>query len=759
LQCDALPGSPRVLAFRGEEGLGRCFEYDVCFGLREEDSQSVTPDSVLGQAAALVLGADGEPVQISGHVADLELLEDAPSPMLRLRLVPALWLLRRSAHNRVFVEESIPDIIKKVLEGAGIPGGSFELRLNGTYAKRDHVCQYQESDLDFVERWMQREGIYYFFDHGDGSKLVICDSPSHHAPCREEPVAYHPVMSADESSGQNFSVFQASLRALPKEVGEADYNYLTPDAAIDATEAVAPELGARVRRWAENEADQGGAARVAKLRAELEKSRRRRHLAIGRELSVHAGFTFGLDRHPVGELNRDYLAVRVVRLGQIAERHGRMVSFFRPEESADLGRELVRAEVEAIASNVQYRPPRVTPWPLAGGLELGVIDGPSDSEYAQIDEHGRYLVKLMMDENPSPAGRASTRIRMIQPHGGKQEGWHLPLRKGTEVLVAFIGGDPDRPVITGAVPNALTPSPVTRANNTQNVLQTGGRSRVEIEDRDGQQYIDVSTPPEKTFLHLGAHAGLGDHNVVMSTSGDGLIHTGTNRDITIDGDQNEDVQGDLTESYHANQTTHVAAAFQETIDSGSDQTLHAGSTQTITGGLTQTIDGGEQRKVSGGATETVNGSRTQTIHGGTTETVSAAQTQTITGGAVISTGSTYTVKADGGITLTTDGPMTMMATSYWLMNAAGGQTNMDNHWWEIADEDKKTFNFLFRPNAVNINIMAYGAAAIGARIDKVNKKFEAAGLVMQNRGFSTRNGVLTKSVFGATFLAGFVTFL
>lgn len=758
LKCDAVQGKPRVRAVRGTEELGRCFDFEVVFTLEDDGALSVDPKSVLGEPAALTIGDYS--AQIDGRVAALELLEDVPVAVFRMRIVPALWFLGRSAHNRVFVDQSAPDIIKKVLEEAGIASNAFELRLGRSYAKREHVCQYQESDLDFIERWMQREGIYYFFDHGEsGSKLVICDSPGHHKPIRADAIAYHPSTDIDESAGEHFRSFRALLRALPKEVVQADYNYLTPDTKISETHDVAKELNAQVRRWGDNELDGGGAKEIAKTDAERELSRRNVYLAKGRAFAVHAGFTFNLARHPSDDFNREYLAVRVIYRGQHVEQHDRIVSFFSPEEIAELGREVLQLEVEAIGHDVQFRPARRTPWPRVAGLELGLVDGPADSEYTQLDEHGRYLVKLMMDENPSPAGKASTRIRMIQPHGGSQEGFHFPLRKGTEVLIAFIGGDPDRPVIAGAIPNAHTPSPVTSANGTQNVVQTGGLTRIEMEDNDGGQYVDISTPPENTYLHLGAHAGLGDHNIVLSTDGDGLIHTGGNRDITIGGDQNEDVKGNVTESYHADQSTHVAAAFKETIDAGATQTVHAGVTQKISGGLTQTIDGGETRTVSGGVTETVNGSRTQTITGSSTESISASQTQTIAGGATITTPATYTVKADGSITIQTPAVMNMMAGS-WTMNAAGGQKNLDSFATFFASLEKKNFDVLFQPNDVNLTVSAINIGIIGTRRDSiVAAKRELAGIVLQNQGFKCENGIQRKFQVGASIMAGFLMLL
>src|SRR5512132_2931841 len=122
---------------------------------------------------------------------------------------------------------------------------------------------------------------------------------------------------------------------------------------------------------------------------------------------------------------------------------------------------------------------------------------------------------------------------MLQPHGGDIEGWHFPLRKGTEVIFTFLGGDPDRPVIAGVVPNLHTPSPVTRANHTTNVIQTGGRNRFELEDRAGHERITLKTPYANTMLRMGAPNDT--HNFIFRTDGSGVIHTGTDLDVNVGG--------------------------------------------------------------------------------------------------------------------------------------------------------------------------------------------------------------------------------
>jgi type VI secretion system secreted protein VgrG len=186
-------------------------------------------------------------------------------------------------------------------------------------------------------------------------------------------------------------------------------------------------------------------------------------------------------------------------------------------------------EVQAISADVQFRPARRAAWPRIYGYENGQVEGAGASDYAQIDDQGRYLVKMRFDEGNGHGARSSTWVRMMQPHGGGVEGFHFPLRKHTEVVVSFLGGDPDRPVISGVVPNALTPSPVTSGNHTKNVIQTGGRNRLELEDLAGQQRITLSTPYSNTYLRMGSPND--DHEAIIHTDDNALLHADVNYDV------------------------------------------------------------------------------------------------------------------------------------------------------------------------------------------------------------------------------------
>src|SRR5262249_44428402 len=155
-------------------------------------------------------------------------IEELAHCTYRLRLVPELWFLRHSVHSRVFVDLSVPDVIRRTLLGAGLPPQRFELHLTASSAEREHVCQYDQSVLDFVQGWRERGGLYYFFDYAQDGKLVVVDGGARHPRLREESVAYRPVSGSSERAGEDLRVFREALKALPGEIVTSDYNYSTP---------------------------------------------------------------------------------------------------------------------------------------------------------------------------------------------------------------------------------------------------------------------------------------------------------------------------------------------------------------------------------------------------------------------------------------------------------------------------------------------------------------------------------------------------
>ncbi|MCA9298208.1 MAG: hypothetical protein KDA28_04030, partial [Phycisphaerales bacterium] len=188
--------------------------------------------------------------------------------------------------------------------------------------------------------------------------------------------------------------------------------------------------------------------------------------------TLSAGARLTITGHPI----LDSIELLLVRV----EHHGRFLAY----GTASGADESYRAVFEAIPAAVPYRPPRVTPKPKIVGVVSGITEADPgvSTERAWIDEHGRYLVRMLFDTAAPGERKASLPIRMAQAHSGPGYGVHFPLRPGVEVLIAFIGGDPDRPVIVGSVPNALTPTPVVDRDATMHRIRTWSGVLVEIDD-------------------------------------------------------------------------------------------------------------------------------------------------------------------------------------------------------------------------------------------------------------------------------------
>ena len=301
------------------------------------------------------------------------------------------------------------------------------------------------------------------------------------------------------------------------------------------------------------------------MRAEEVRCRARGFAGRGDVRALTAGATFTLEDHPRRDWNVSYLVVAATH---------------RAAQSLDVGPAKRDDEpdyantFEAIPADVVFRPARTTPWPRIAGPINAVVDASGGGEYAEIDDHGRYRVQLPFDLSGKGGGKASRPLRMSQPYAGADMGMHFPLHKGTEVLVAHIDGDPDRPLIAAAVPNPETASPVTSQNQTQCAVRTGGGNFFVIEDTKGSQQIALSSPHAGTSLTMGANDG--------SKEGVALA-TGANLHEKIGGDENKQVDGSVAHLVNGNQSLVVAGNLDEKVSGTKSATTIGTSNETTIG--------------------------------------------------------------------------------------------------------------------------------------------------------------------------------
>lgn len=413
----------------------------------------------------------------------------------RASLVPRLARLGITQRTRIFMDKTVPQIVEEVLKESGSSPGDYEFRTGSReYSKREYVAQFQESDLNFVSRLLEHEGIFYYFLQGDdGEKVVFGDSISAHEPILgEATLAYRPpgttgaawaAKGGEWLDSETVTNLSCKLNLLPGAVVLNDYNHRTPSVGLKAeASAVATGFGL-FYEYGDHYQTASEGKTLAQVRAEEIRCREEQYPGAGTCKSMRAGATFDLSDHYRSDFNRKYLIVDVKHRAEqpVTEGSGTISGSYQNE-------------FVAIPSDIPFRPERRTPKPRIAGLVNARIDAAGDGQYAEIDEEGRYKVSFPFDLSGKGSGTASRWVRMAQPYSGAGMGMHFPLHKGTEVAVAFVNGDPDRPIIVGSVPNAETGSPVKGGNSSQCVIHTGGGNKIVIEDSAGGERVVMSSP-------------------------------------------------------------------------------------------------------------------------------------------------------------------------------------------------------------------------------------------------------------------------
>lgn len=418
----------------------------------------------------------------------------------RLTLVPRLSRLSLNVRSAVYLDKTVPEIIEEVLKANGMTSSDYEIQTARSYVKREFCVQYLESDLDFVSRLAEHEGIFYFFTWASGEsceKVVFADSPSAYVPILgSTTIPFRADRGKESGWFDKEYIRKVSFRheIRPKEVILNDYNYRTPSTSLQVTASAAASGSGSVYSYGDHYKDTSEGKTLAQIRAEEWTCREKAWLGESDARAFRAGSVFTMSGHYREDFNVEYLLTEVTHRAEQA-----LIFGHRGSPNANYSNEFT-----CIPSSWTFRPRRVTPLPKVAGTLNGKIDAAGDGQYAEIDAQGRYKVTLPFDLSGRSGGTASRYLRMAQPYAGAGMGMHFPLHKGTEVVIAFANGDPDRPYIAGAIPNPETAGPVAGANQTQCKVHTGGGNKISMEDLDGSQSLIMYCPTGGTRVRLGA---------------------------------------------------------------------------------------------------------------------------------------------------------------------------------------------------------------------------------------------------------------
>jgi type VI secretion system secreted protein VgrG len=462
----------QIFEVTGRESLGRLFE--IAISVVTTAPGGLDLSAVEGATATLVFQVEQKVVRrIHGMIAVIDdFLDTQPETRsYRLLLVPRANRLTLVRTQEIFMDLSTPDIIKKKLELVGLGADDVEFRLSGTYLPREFVVQYQESDLAFVSRLAEHEGITFFFDHESGvDKMVFTDRNDGFRPL----VGHENIPFRARGDRRDIYRVESTTRVVPKAHVVHDYNYRLP--LIDPTgNSDAPSgFGGGIVEYGAHCKTPEEALQLAKVRAEETESKHRVFTLESDLAWIASAGRFTLEGHPkLGDT--DFLITEVTHAGRFP------VTIFGGHQEIPYTNTF-----HALEASIPYRPARITPKPRIHGVVNGVIaheiEG-TESLFARLDEHGRYLVRLMFDTSQTGDRQVvSRRIRMAQPHSGANYGHHFPLKPGTEVLIGFIDGDPDRPIILHTAPNPITPSPVASNSAPAHRIKTATGILIEMKD-------------------------------------------------------------------------------------------------------------------------------------------------------------------------------------------------------------------------------------------------------------------------------------
>lgn len=432
------------------EAVSELFELTLDVAVRADES--LADRAYPGASITVVLERDGLEVRrthgLVTRVRDrLEDTGDHRSYEIWVR--PRAFQLSLVETQEVHLDKTLPEVIAHKLELHGFGADDLEMRLVGDYPKREIVVQYGESDLAFVRRLAEHVGISFFFEHGEkGDKWVFTDHAHGFGTVEGAESAHY----RSRGGAIDLHSLEVTTDLLPGTFFVQDYNYRAP--LLDPTgeyalDGDAPggivEYGAHVKTPEE-------AAWLAKIRAEERLARKVLYDAESTLAHVTAGKVITVLDHPRLDGATRLLVTEVV--------HRASFPWFGEAGPTEAS---YRNAFRAIPADVVHRPRRATPKPRMPSVVTGVVQAGPNGEVggiAKLTDDGRYTVQLHFDTAAHGQQKSSHPMRLSQPFAGYGNGMHFPLLPGTEVVVAFANGDPDRPVIVGALPNPVSPAPV-----------------------------------------------------------------------------------------------------------------------------------------------------------------------------------------------------------------------------------------------------------------------------------------------------------
>jgi type VI secretion system secreted protein VgrG len=559
--------------FTGTEAISRLFHFSM--ELLSENS-SIAFDSILGRSATItVKTADGGERHFNGVVNRfVQRSSDKTLSAYTAEMVPTLWLLTRSADCRVFQNQTAVDIIKKIFSERGVKDVKYNL--TKTYPTREYCVQYRETDFNFVSRLMEHHGIFYYFEHTkDTHTVVLGDASSEHKPVPgASKVRFQRTQGAAETQVDVVTDWTTEQEIRSTKQALTDFNFQTPRVSLavsrDPVHASPGGQKFEVYDYPGEYDKKDLGEQIVRLRTEEDEAERivARGASTCRQFS--SGYKFDMTEYPRGDVNKSYVLTAVAHSATdpsyVTGPEGETPSYsntFTCQPAATV-----------------FRPGRLTPRPSIHGLQTAIAVGKSGEELF-VDKFGRIKVQFHWDRLGKHDENSSCWIRVAQSWAGKRWGFVFLPRIGQEVLVEFLEGDPDQPLIMGAVYNGDNnppydlPSEQTKSTVKSNSSKGGGGfNELRFEDKKdseqvylhGQKDLDIIIEKDRRELIKGKRHQIVKGEKVTSVDGEHHLKVGSNQVAEIGGSASEKVS----------QSIYIKGGTSVVIEAGIDITIKGG---------------------------------------------------------------------------------------------------------------------------------------------------------------------------------------
>lgn len=581
----------------GQEAISALFEFNLELLSERHD---IDPLQILGKSVTIKIEQEnGNWRYFNGHVSRFGQFGHINEHFRYLATIrPWLWFLTRAANCRIFQNQSIPDIVKQVLKDHGFD--DIDQKLNETYKPREYCVQYRETDFNFVNRLLEEAGIYYYFSHEDGKHiLVLIDAINLHPTVADyENIPYINQANMTEHSRKDHIYEWGGAHEIQLGAYElTDYDFEKPKANLLAKSIqdnghthASYSFFDYPGRYTEIDAGE----HYVKQRIEEHHIRFERCEGKCNARGLAVGYLFNLQDFPRTDQNREYVVLEA--------NYQLSLDDYLSGDSGNNGK-FFDCGFTVQDTKRPYRPERRTPKPLVHGSQTAVVTGPSGQEIF-TDKYGRVKVQFHWDRFGTKDQNSSCWVRVSHPWAGKNWGMIAIPRIGHEVVVDFLEGDPDQPIITGSVYNAdMMPPFELPTNATQTGIRTrsskGGSAancnELRFEDKKGS---------EQVYLHA-------EKNQDIEVENDETHWVGHDRSKTIDHDETTHVKHDRTETVDNNETITIgvnrteSVGSNETISIGANRTESVGANETITIALTRNRAVGVNEAIAIGAAQEI----------------------------------------------------------------------------------------------------------------------------------------------------------